>query len=258
MAMDPYAVLEVDPASDAGAIKVAYHRLAKLYHPDANPGFQAEANERLKVLNAAYELVKDGRRPPSPSGTNGSGPGSARGGPSGPRTPSAESVADRLDRLGAFVPGFVGDRDVIVAVVEGVLSAATDLAYYVPYATWDGPGGAASKLVETTVLRLTPETGLVWSPGWGPADETAGVPPTHLILGTRTGLIWTTSRLERVDGVVVEEHVTALTVAFDDVLGAKPRKRGRVEVWVDGGATLGFTVAKEAADGLAAFIDAAV
>jgi hypothetical protein len=48
-------------ASDA-EISAAYHRLAKLYHPDKVAGlaieFQILADKRMKEINAAYELLK--------------------------------------------------------------------------------------------------------------------------------------------------------------------------------------------------------
>ena len=34
------------PGASEAEIKAAYHRLAQKYHPDRNPGFQDEANEK--------------------------------------------------------------------------------------------------------------------------------------------------------------------------------------------------------------------
>ncbi len=58
MPVDPYAVLDVQNDASDVELRAAYHRLAALYHPDRNPGFQAEANERLKQLNEAYALIR--------------------------------------------------------------------------------------------------------------------------------------------------------------------------------------------------------
>jgi len=54
---DPYAVLGVDRDADADAIKKAYRRLARQYHPDVNsdPG----AAERFKEVSHAYEVLSD-------------------------------------------------------------------------------------------------------------------------------------------------------------------------------------------------------
>ena len=55
---DPYATLGV--ARDAGQddIRRAYRKLAKLHHPDLNPG-KPEAEARFKKLTAANELLSD-------------------------------------------------------------------------------------------------------------------------------------------------------------------------------------------------------
>jgi len=52
-----YQVLELDPSASATDIKVAYRRLAQLYHPDHNLGFTQQAAERFAEINAAYEAV---------------------------------------------------------------------------------------------------------------------------------------------------------------------------------------------------------
>ncbi len=55
---DYYEVLGVDKGADAGAIKKAYYKLAKQYHPDANPGDKV-AEEKFKEANEAYEVLSD-------------------------------------------------------------------------------------------------------------------------------------------------------------------------------------------------------
>lgn len=53
---DYYAVLGVPEDADAKAISRAYKKLAKRYHPDANPG-DTQAEERFKEVSAAYEVL---------------------------------------------------------------------------------------------------------------------------------------------------------------------------------------------------------
>lgn len=52
---DPYAILEVESTASNGEIKAAYRRLAALFHPDRNPGFQDAANQRLRQASRVTE-----------------------------------------------------------------------------------------------------------------------------------------------------------------------------------------------------------
>ncbi|WP_187262807.1 J domain-containing protein [Pontibacter beigongshangensis] len=56
-----YTVLEVSPVATAQEIKLAYKRLAVLYHPDKNPG-DAQAEERFKLISAAYQTLSNPTR----------------------------------------------------------------------------------------------------------------------------------------------------------------------------------------------------
>lgn len=55
---DFYKVLEVGERAAAEEIKKSYRRLAKQYHPDANPGNKV-AEERFKEINEAYDVLSD-------------------------------------------------------------------------------------------------------------------------------------------------------------------------------------------------------
>lgn len=55
---DPYEVLGVQKTDSDAAIRSAYRKLAKRYHPDVNPG-KPEAVERFKEISAAYDLLGD-------------------------------------------------------------------------------------------------------------------------------------------------------------------------------------------------------
>ena len=52
----PYEILGVSPSASDDEIKAAYRRLAKKYHPDANPGDKV-AEEKFKELSEAYRLL---------------------------------------------------------------------------------------------------------------------------------------------------------------------------------------------------------
>lgn len=55
---DLYEVLGVDRNADEAAIKKAYRKLAKKYHPDANPG-DKEAEQKFKEATNAYAILSD-------------------------------------------------------------------------------------------------------------------------------------------------------------------------------------------------------
>ena len=56
--MDPYRTLNVPRTADQAAIKQAYRKLAKMLHPDRNPG-SARAEQRFKEVSQAYDLLSD-------------------------------------------------------------------------------------------------------------------------------------------------------------------------------------------------------
>lgn len=55
---DYYHTLGVPRTADEKEIRQAYRRLARQHHPDVNPG-DADAAERFKSINAAYEVLSD-------------------------------------------------------------------------------------------------------------------------------------------------------------------------------------------------------
>ena len=56
---DYYEVLGVEKTATDEELKKAYRKLAKKYHPDANPDNKEEAEARFKELNEAYEVLSD-------------------------------------------------------------------------------------------------------------------------------------------------------------------------------------------------------
>lgn len=58
--IDYYAVLQVHPKAEPEVITAAYKKLAAKYHPDVNHA--PNATEKMKQLNAAYEVLSDPTR----------------------------------------------------------------------------------------------------------------------------------------------------------------------------------------------------
>ena len=58
---DPYEVLGVSRDASEEEIKAAYRRLAKKYHPDANPG-DKEAEAKFKEASEAYAVLSDSEK----------------------------------------------------------------------------------------------------------------------------------------------------------------------------------------------------
>src|SRR5215210_1459597 len=99
--VDLYKVLEVSKETPQDEIRRSYRRLARKYHPDANPGDRA-AEERFKEIQQAYEVL--------------SNPEKRREYDEGPRTffgsqgagqPGGADFGDISDLLGGF--GNLGD-----------------------------------------------------------------------------------------------------------------------------------------------------
>lgn len=56
---DYYEVLGVNKNATDDELKKAYRKLAKKYHPDANPDNKAEAEAKFKEVNEAYEVLSN-------------------------------------------------------------------------------------------------------------------------------------------------------------------------------------------------------
>ena len=106
---DYYEVLGVERGASEKDMKSAFRKLAKQYHPDANPGDE-DAEKKFKEVNEAYEALRDPQKRAAYDqfghaafdGTGGRGPG----GPGGFGPDFASSMSDIFDDLfGEFMGG---------------------------------------------------------------------------------------------------------------------------------------------------------
>lgn len=79
---DYYAVLGVSKTSTDKEITKVYRKLARQFHPDANPGNNA-AEEKFKEISAAYDVVGDETKRAEYDEVRRAGPMSGFGGPGG-------------------------------------------------------------------------------------------------------------------------------------------------------------------------------
>lgn len=59
MTQTHYNTLEVTRTASSEVIRAAYKSLSQRWHPDRNPGNRAEAEARMKEINAAYAALSD-------------------------------------------------------------------------------------------------------------------------------------------------------------------------------------------------------
>jgi len=78
---DPYAVLGVPSTASLDEVKKAYRELAKKYHPDnyINNPLADLAEEKMKEINEAYDMIVNSRQGSSSSSSSGSYSGRSSG-----------------------------------------------------------------------------------------------------------------------------------------------------------------------------------
>lgn len=113
---DYYEVLGVGKTADEKELKSAFRKLAKQYHPDANPGDKS-AEQKFKEINEAYDVLKDQQKRAAydrfghQAFEGGMGGGRGPGGGAGFGPEFSSSMSDIFEDLfGDFMGGGRGGR----------------------------------------------------------------------------------------------------------------------------------------------------
>merc|ERR1719502_1438705 len=57
--VDHYGALEVEASADAATVKKAYRKLVLKWHPDKHPADREKAEEKIRSINEAYEILSN-------------------------------------------------------------------------------------------------------------------------------------------------------------------------------------------------------
>ncbi len=148
---DYYKILGVSSSATDKEIQKAYRKLAKQYHPDANPG----SEDKFKEISAAYEVLGDGKKRSEYDAVRAQGPfmGQGRGGAPGGFNVRMEDLGDvfggmfgRGGRRGGSGPQRGADLETTLGLsfadaVDGV-TATVNVAGDATCATCHGTGAA--------------------------------------------------------------------------------------------------------------------
>ncbi|MDP2891925.1 MAG: DnaJ domain-containing protein [Bacillota bacterium] len=119
--MNPYKVLGIRENSTDDEVRAAYHAMVKKYHPDqySNNPLSELAQEKLKEINQAYEMVMNSRSGKGNADKHGSGSGYQNGGGAQYSHVRANIQSGNLDAAEAMLDA-MGNRDAEWYYLKGI------------------------------------------------------------------------------------------------------------------------------------------
>lgn len=165
---DLYKILGVDKQATKAEIKKAYRRLARKYHPDANPDNQ-QAEDRFKEISQAYDVLSDDEKRKSydtgPQFFGGAGQGGFGG-----FDPSTFQQAYARGGQGAGGPGFSDIFEMFGDRGRGRAAAprGADLTYVLNLSFDDALRGVTTKIAVDKNISCSSCHGSGAAPGTTP------------------------------------------------------------------------------------------
>lgn len=178
---DYYEILGVSKTATDDELKKAYRKLAKKYHPDANPDDKAGAEAKFKEVNEAYEVLSNPQKrkmydqfgTADPQGFNGfngaGGPFGGNGGYYSYTTSGFDGFGDIFGDLGDLF-GFGGGK---TARQANSPTKGADLKYSIDLTFEEAYSGVSKQLNITRNEKCTTCSGTGAKPGTHP--ETCSV-----------------------------------------------------------------------------------
>ncbi len=162
---DFYEILGIERGADDAAIKSAYRKLAKKYHPDQNQG-DPDAEAKFKELNEAYDILKDpqSRAAYDQFGHQAFEGGGPRPGAAGFGQDFASSMSDIFDDLFGEFMGGGGAR----GRRAGGRTRGADLRYNMEISLNDAFDGKAAQIRVPTAVACETCKGSGAKPGSSP------------------------------------------------------------------------------------------
>ena len=183
---DLYRVLQVDPAADAEVVEAAYRRLARKFHPDVSP--HADAEERIRQLNAAYEVLGDPFRRSAYDAAR--APRPPRHTPVRVVPPRARTRTPRPAAPSTAAPLPASHRRSVLAFATGGLASSVALAALVSHLFSAAPAPSTENAAAAVVVVSSPreEPAAAYEPVLRrPTPTASGWPPPIYVVGGTEG-----------------------------------------------------------------------